>query len=451
MPFVHPCGYNVSIAWLQVSIETKRRCPFAEKDSVRGNRQSLMRALFVGLDLIGADDFMFDRVTRTEQQGFFSRVVSSFVGILIGFLLVPGSILLITWNEYRTIHRTQGLVQAERVVAEISNALEIVPELNNRLVHVSGMASTAEVLSDGDFNIGRKVLRLERQVEMFQWAESKSSKTRDKLGGGKETITTYDYDRKWHRDRVNSDSFEKPSGHSNPQPRYLSRSLVAEQASLGAFHLRSALVGQLSSWTDVSIDESTLLSKAETDARLQFKSAGGYLYFGTPSVDPAAPQVGDLRIKFRVVEPMTVSLLSQQQGGEFVPFKTANGESIESLEEGIKSAPEMLNTLRSSNTTLATVLRLVGWLLCCVGFSLMASPLQALSSVIPLLSRMVGAATMLIGFILGSTVSLITISIAWIAVRPLYSLSLLAIAGVGLYFLLRRKKATEPPMAVLVD
>ena len=394
---------------------------------------------------------MFDRVTRTERQGFFSRVIHSFVGILIGFLLVPGSILLITWNEYRTIHRTQGLIQAEKVIAEVSNAMEIVPELNNRLVHVSGMASTEEVLSDGDFNIGRKVLRLDRQVEMFQWAESKSSKTRDKLGGGKETITTYDYDRRWHRDRVNSDSFERPSGHSNPQPRYLSRSLVAEQASLGAFHLRSALVGQLNSWTDVSIDESTLLSKAETDARLHFKAAGGYLYFGTPSVDPAAPQVGDLRIKFRVVEPMTVSLLSQQQGGEFAPFKTANGESIESVEEGTKSAPEMLNTLRSSNTTLATVLRLVGWLLCCVGFSLMASPLQALSSVIPLLGRMVGAATMLIGFILGSTVSLITISVAWIAVRPLYSLSLLAIAGVGLYFLLRRKKATEPPMAVLVD
>jgi len=244
---------------------------------------------------------MVDRVTRVEQQGFFSRVINSFVGILIGFLLVPGSILLITWNEYRTIHRTHGLIQAEKVVAEISNAFEMAPEFDNRLVHVSGLATTEEVLNDGDFQVGGKVLRLERQVEMFQWVERKESKSRDKLGGGKETITTYQYDRKWHRDRVDSESFKQPSGHTNPQTRYSSRSLVA------------------------------------------------------------------------------------------------------------------------------------------------------LANVVPLLGRMVGAATMLIGFILGSTVSLITISVAWIAVRPIFSISLLAIASIGVYFLLRRRKATEPPMAVLVD
>lgn len=394
---------------------------------------------------------MLDRVTRTERQGFFSRVINSFLGILIGFLLVPGSILLIAWNEYRTIHRTQGLIEAEKVVAEVASPLEIVPELDNRLVHVTGTATTDEVLSDGDFVIDRKVLRLERHVEMFQWVERKESKSRDKLGGGKETITTYDYDRKWHRDRINSESFEQPSGHSNPTPRYLSRSLTTEQASLGAFHVRSALIEQLRAWKDVSIDESTLLSKIENDERSRFKTADGYLLYGPKSANVASPQIGDLRIKFRVVEPMAASLLSQQKGRGFAPYKTANGESIESLEAGTKSASEMFETLRFSNTTLATVLRLVGWLMCCIGFSLMASPLRALANVVPLLGKMVGIATMLIGFILGSTVSLITISVAWIAVRPVFSLSLLAIAGVGIYFMARRKKQPELPLAALVD
>lgn len=394
---------------------------------------------------------MFDRVTRVEQQGFFSRVINSFVGILIGILLVPGSILLLTWNEYRTIHRTQGLIQSEKVVVEISNAFEIVPEFDNRLVHVTGMATTDEVLNDSDFQVGGKVLRLERQVEMFQWVERKESKSRDKLGGGKETITTYDYDRKWHRDRVDSESFKQPNGHANPQPRYSSRSVVAEQASLGAFHLRSALVEQLNFWNDLSFDEASVLSRFENEERSHFKVAGSFLHYAALSLDINSPKVGDIRIHFRVVEPMTVSLLSQQKGKEFVPFEAPNGESIESLEGGTKSTPEMFETLRFSNTTLATVLRLVGWLLCCVGFSLMASPLKALANVVPLLGRMVGAATMLIGFILGSTVSLITISVAWIAVRPVFSLSLLAVAGIGVYFLFRRRKASEPPMAVLVN
>jgi len=54
--------------------------------------------------------------------------------------------------------------------------------LDGRLVHVSGNATTEEVLRDGQFDIGRKALRLERQVEMFQRVERKESRTRDKLG-----------------------------------------------------------------------------------------------------------------------------------------------------------------------------------------------------------------------------------------------------------------------------
>ena len=88
------------------------------------------------------------------------------------------------------------------------------------------------------------------------------------------------------------------------------------------------------------------------------------------------------------------------------------------------SATDMIASSRFENATLAIILRLVGWLLACVGFSLMAGPLKALANFVPLLGKMVGLATMLIGFILGSIVALITISIAWMAVRPMFSLTL---------------------------
>ncbi len=393
---------------------------------------------------------MFDKIERTTRQGFFSRIAQSFMGVLIGFLLVPISIFLISWNEYRTIHRTQGLIQAEKVVAEMASPFEVDPQLDKRLVHVSGTATTEELLTDGVFEIGTKALRLERQVEMYQWTERKESKTRDKLGGGTETITTYDYQRQWHRDRVNSESFEQPSGHTNPQPRYPSTSVVSEHATLGAFHLRPSLVLRLNSWKDIVIDESIVLGKLDPSDRAHFKTESNSLYLSTDTPIIKDPEVGDLRIRFRMVEPMTVSLLSQQMGNEFEPYKTSNGESIESIVSGEKSATDMFASLRFENATLAIVLRLVGWLLACVGFSLMAGPLKALANFVPLLGKMVGVATMLIGFILGSTVALITISIAWMAVRPVFSLSLLAVAAVGIYFLMRRNKAAEPPLAVLV-
>lgn len=76
--------------------------------------------------------------------------------------MVPGSVALMTWNEYRTIHRTQGLIQAEELVAEVPSPFESSAELDQRLVHVTGIATTDALLSDGVFNIEKKVLRLDR-------------------------------------------------------------------------------------------------------------------------------------------------------------------------------------------------------------------------------------------------------------------------------------------------
>lgn len=394
---------------------------------------------------------MFGQITRTEHQGFFSRIASSVVGVLVGFLMVPGSCLLIAWNEYRTIHRTQGLLQAEKVVAEVASPFEIVTDQDGRLVHVTGNATTDELLQDGIFDIGRKVLRLERRVEMYQWVERKESKTRDKLGGGKETITTYDYQKKWHSDRINSESFEQPSGHSNPQARYESVSLVSKQATLGAFRLRPALVEDLNAWKEVPLDESVVLGKLPESERGHHRIEGGYLYYSGDVPNTPDPKVGDQRMSFRMVEPMTVSLLSKQKGSDFEPFQAGNGETIESIVTGEVSSSQMFNALRFENTTLATILRLAGWVLSCIGFCLIAGPLHAIANFVPLLGKMVGAATMLVGFILGSVLALITISIAWVAVRPQFSLALLAVAAVGIYFMFRRKKVEEPPLAVLVE
>jgi len=85
---------------------------------------------------------MVDSVTRTEYQSFFSRLFQSVVGVFIGLVMVPGSVALMTWNEYRTIHRTQGLIQAEKVVAEAPSPFESSAELDQRLVHVTGIATT---------------------------------------------------------------------------------------------------------------------------------------------------------------------------------------------------------------------------------------------------------------------------------------------------------------------
>ncbi len=394
---------------------------------------------------------MADRITRTTRQGYFSRLASSFVGLLIGLALVPGSVLLMSWNEYRTVHRARGLIEAESGVGEVSDPMEIMDGLEGRLVHLIGLATTEESLRDPDFSIERQALRLERQTEMFQWVEHEESRTRDRLGGGRETVKTYEYRREWRSGRENSSSFEEPSGHENPQPKYDAKSLTATHAKLGAFEFRPDLVKRINAWQDVVLDQASVLDSVEPTTREHFSFENNRLLYSAALPATDKPQIGDMRIRFRVVEPTTVSVLSMQQGNNLEAFKTGNGESIEAVQVGEVSAAEMFESLRRQNTLIALVIRLVGWFLACLGFGMIVAPLKTFASVVPLMGSLVGMATFAIAFILGSVLALITIAIAWIVVRPLFGLSLLAVALLGVYFLSRWWRRPAQPVAAFVS
>ena len=384
---------------------------------------------------------MVDRITRSVRQGFFSRVANSFIGILVGICLIPGAVLLISWNEYRTVHRSRGLAEGESAVAEVADAFEILPSLNDRLVHVTGTAMTEQTLSDPDFGVSQQALRLERQAEMFQWVEHKESKTRDKLGGGRETVTTYTYDRRWHEGRVNSDEFDIRSGHENPLLRYSAHSQVTDRATLGAFRLQSSLVERkMNSWKKITLDQSVLLEKMDEVDKQHYKIDGDFLYFSVMVPIASEPQVGDSRFQFRIVEPSQVSVLAKQQPEALVAFKTSNGEVIEQLALGNVSASEMFKSLKFENSMIAWLVRIGGWVLACVGFSLIAAPLKSLASIVPLFGGLVGMMTLVVSVLLGSIVTLISIALAWIAVRPVFGITLLLIAGGAIYLLTRRGK-----------
>jgi hypothetical protein len=173
-------------------------------------------------------------------------------------------------------------------------------------------------------------------------------------------------------------------------------------------------------------------------------------------VDTNSPQVGDLRIRFDVVEPTQISQLGKQEESTITAFQTSNGEKIELLKVGKLSATEMFASLERENTFFAMLLRAAGWILSIVGFSLIAGPLKTLGDIVPFVGNLVGTATFFIALILGTCSSLLTISVAWIAVRPLYSVGVLVLVGVSLLFLFKKNKKNQPateqlPMAQFVD
>src|SRR5690606_35426047 len=116
------------------------------------------------------------------------------------------------------------------------------PANEGRLVHVSGAVTATAPLADPLFGIRQQALQLVRKVEMYQWREKSQSTTKEKIGGGKETTTTYTYEKVWSDKLIHSSGFKEQKGHVNPaEMRDGQERWVAQDARLGAFRFHSGL------------------------------------------------------------------------------------------------------------------------------------------------------------------------------------------------------------------
>ncbi len=369
----------------------------------------------------------------------FKRVKRSIAGVVIGCLLIPGSVLLHAWNEYRTIHRSRGLAEAAQVVVSVSDPSNLDPELEDQLVHVSGHAATDETLVDELFGIRENAIHLARRTEMYQWVESTDQ--------NREGHTEYNYDQRWAPGRVNSSGFHR-SGHDNPEAHYSDLNVTADVVSLGAYQLSKSLKSSMDHWEAIDVNEAAILETLGDEAHGQHLVIENQLYWSTEEPSPDSPQLGDQRIRFEVVRPNDVSLVSRQRDNSFVAFTTSNGEEIERLYMGTLTAEQVFEKLVTENTIIAWALRALGFAICTGGFSLALGPIRALFSWIPLVGDLTGGLLFLAGALMAAIVSLTTISIAWIAVRPLLGIALLVISAVLGYVIVRLKRsaADEAPI-----
>jgi len=316
-----------------------------------------------------------------------------------------------------------------------------------KLVHMTGEATTDEQLADTMFGIEVNAIKLSRAVEMYQWEEDESTQKKKKLGGGETTETTYDYRKTWHAGRIDSSGFEHPEGHENPQPAVSGTQWTAKRVTIGAFALNSGLIASIDADEDLPVSDSILDSIAEED-RGHFVLHDGQVYRGIQAeqVEPTNPQVGDLRIRFRVVRPTTVSLYSQQTGETFQPYQTKAGGAIQRLQVGSFSAEAMFEQAQRENTMLTWGLRLAGFVLMAIGFALVFKPFSVFADVIPLLGSLVGAGFGLVAMLLAGVLSLITIAIAWLFYRPVLAVSLLLAAGllIGALVFFMAKRSGKP-------
>ncbi len=174
--------------------------------------------------------------TEVTSTGWFGRIGESIKGILFGIVLVLAALVLMVWNEKNAVNDIRANKELAGKVVSISSA-GVEPGNEGKLVHLNGAAKTQDLVRHDAFDIEENAIRLSWKSEIYQWVEDEETSTKKKLGGGKETVKTYSYEKKWVANPVNSSGF-KESGHDNRgEPRFSSGSSNAKKVTIGAFKL----------------------------------------------------------------------------------------------------------------------------------------------------------------------------------------------------------------------
>jgi hypothetical protein len=396
--------------------------------------------------------------TETKSVSWLDRLGSSFRGIGAGALLIVAGTAMLWWNEGDFVGTGDALREAQAVTQELGDIHRLDAAMNGQLVHAAGPVATTDMLNDPVFGLSVNAIRLERTVEFYQWMEDARSETRQKLGGGEETVTTYSYAARWTPQPVDSSQFREPRARAEHRNNVLlpveNFQAQAANVTFGAYRLPDFMINAISGATPL-----TVVLSEETQANLnrQLASAGTappethmvHISGGTVllSASPAAPRIGDVRVGFRETRPGPVSFLARLNGDTFEQYRASNGKTVSRLSMGTHSMENMYGDAHAANAAMTWILRVVGTLCVIFGLNMIVAPLSVLVSVIPLLGSIVGAGTGIVSGLLGLAWSLVIISLAWLRFRPLIGCAMLAVAGVLVALLYARGRARKQAAA----
>ena len=376
----------------------------------------------------------YQKVTKTSYGG---RLKNALGGVGMGFILLIVGTVLLFWNEGRTVKTTRMLKEAQGVCVELGDIDQVNPDMNGKMIHACGLATTKDILTDGQFGISVNAVKLIRSTEFYQWVEHASSTTKDKIGGGQETVTTYTYTKEWVGSPVNSSNFEDPEykGIKNDVLLNLEdQTWQAKNVSFGAYRFPDALISQMNDRTSLIVD---IEPEVEDEYKGIIHTDGNVIYLGE---NPNSPNVGDVRVSYEKVLPGEVSILAQVAGDSFERYTAKNGYTLLTLRDGTVGMDNMFDTEREGNKTLAWILRILGILLIVFGFRNIFNIVTALLKVLPFLGNIANLGVGLVSWVLGLAWSLVVIAIGWLVYRPVLGVALLVAAAALIWFLGKKSK-----------
>ena len=335
-------------------------------------------------------------VVTNEKQGFLSKITSSFSGIIIGILMIIGGISLLWWNEQNNVKNIKNVKELRDQVIDVDSS-SVDDKYEGKLIATNGKLDyNNATITDSEFGVSAQTPVLVRTVEVYQWVES--SETKDDK-------TTYTYSKEWSEKIIDSSEFNTPSGHENPvEIKYESERFETEETlKVGAYSLISNFKKLLSANKNVGIEEGITLPEG-------YKVYNKYI---TNSEDMTNPVVGDIRVSYTKNDYKEVSVLGKQTGDTIGEYTTKKNTNIKKLVEGETNGAGMINSIEKANKTTKWIFRILGSLLVIMAVGSILGPITTLIGYIPFLGKIVNSMIGVVSFLIGLSISLVVIAIAW--------------------------------------
>lgn len=356
------------------------------------------------------------------MMGIVERAKNSFLGSVVGLLLIVGCPVFLFLNEGKAVKMAEALDHLAHVVHHVGSH-HVDPQNNGNIVHVDGPVDVKEPAQDPLLQLPVKSTVLYREVKVFQKFKHKDKKTGE--------VRT---EKRWVREYRQEGSVG-------------SQQFFAQKVQVGEFELSSKLIREMQRFPRqfVPVAKKNINKKnkgpAEQDLLHGFRVQKGFLYKGK-SIE--SPHVGDVKIGYYKVAPSNVSVIAKQDNKELVAYNPSDNVSImfrndfTFIQPGKTSAQDML-VAREKNVAHKINMRRVGGILfLLLGFILLFGPFAAFVRWIPIVNGIVGLGILLASFVLTAGISALSIAAGWIAYRPLvFVIALLVVAilfiGVGRY------------------
>eukprot|EP00397_Hematodinium_sp_SG-2012_P026728 GEMP01028035.1.p1 GENE.GEMP01028035.1~~GEMP01028035.1.p1 ORF type:complete len:470 (+),score=79.39 GEMP01028035.1:59-1468(+) len=404
--------------------------------------------------------------------------------VCFGFVLVFSGIYLLGWNERRTVCKGRALIDAEDTAVK-GSCDEPATSYNNKLVFLSCPlkkedmklydATAADSSNEGlsDVITGVRGLCFEQRMQVYQCAEQKTETCTQKDSNGhcKKARTDFRYELKYSSQFLDSraycrsatdNAFVEKAKHAkqnscglreNPTSESFPFQITASGArpdavKMGNWTLNSEQVHELTQLCNHPVKpvrnafgtfaQSASQPPTKMDkVTMTTRGSSTKLY----SCSPDNEVVGCLTAEFFTTSPDAVSLLYKVTESGFSKYCAPHSwlcgeEKISHIQQGEVDFDDLFEMFHSTEKTYRWGLRLLGFVVIFAGLYMIFSPIEWLAHHVPFIGDcvggVVGCVLQCIEFLIAAGISLVTIAIVWVVMRPMVGIPLLLL---GLAFI----------------